>query len=82
MLDIFIVPSVLYTHGYIKKHAKGSIMGALFSNGWGRPALQAWTVVHFEGLILGGVIVKYLFVFDGTNWPAITGGACLVSVSF
>ena len=54
MLDIFIVPSVLYTHGYIKKHAKGSIMGAVFSNGWGRPALQAWTVVHFEGLILGG----------------------------
>ena len=41
-------------------------MGALFLNGWGQPALQAWTVVHF----------------DGTNWPAITGGACLVSVSF
>ena len=29
-------------------------MGALFSNGWGQPALQAWTLVHFEGLILGG----------------------------
>ena len=82
MLDIFIVPSVLYTHGYIKKHAKGPIMGALFPNGWGQPALQARTVVHFEGLILGGVILKYLFVFDGTNWPAITGVTCLVSVSF
>jgi hypothetical protein len=54
MLDIFIVPSVLFTHDYIKKHAKGPIMGAFFPNGWGQPALQARTVVHFEGLILGG----------------------------
>ena len=38
-------------------------MGVLFSIGWGRPVLRACTVVHFEGLILGGLNTRDTKIF-------------------